>query len=499
MPLAAQPGAMSASPLGCCGGDAQSMPVGMDTLPGLLRTGGHASALGDLPASWRRYGVQFLNVDGALHGVQEPGGVQQIRLSGEGARALARWQAVGRAEVVRRREREAMWRNQSTESLSSLYVWADSIGGTFRSDGIVLTAGIASPAWHAINFGVLLDHGLAQGARRNDPRPLYRRRTAAFVPSLRWTHGAHELGVQGRIGWQREDVEIGGGLSSDAPVVFRLRGIATYDRTQLNSAERALLGRTIGAGGAYAWHGTRSHLAVDADWRVSTDSVRDGIATPTFGGRTQWSRMVFTAQARRRHGRSTTDVTLRYRQDEAPGTDPVFAAINAMEDHDRMELQARWWSGTGSEDSLHAGLSTAPWIVEMLAARETIGARDVAAAAHWSIERLPLQVRLTRQIRFGSRDTWWIRGGVAGGVVTTSALFIGIPSRMSAVLAAGDYAVRAASTMGYDLQWGWEHRRTAGERLRVAVGWQDRAARIGDAGTAGRVHRREFTMQFEVQ
>lgn len=174
-----------------------------------------------------------------------------------------------------------------------------------------------------------------------------------------------------------------------------------------------------------------------------------------------------------------------------------------------MELQARWWTGTGTGvgagsgsgagDSLHAELSTAPWIVEMLAGRETIGARDVAAAAHWSIERLPLQVRLTRQIRFGSRDTWWTRGGVSGGVVTTSALFIGIPSRMSAVLAAGDYAARAASTMGYDLQWGWEHRRTAGERLRVAVGWQDRAARVGDAGTAGRVHRREFTMQFEVQ
>ena len=262
-----------------------STDTAIDTLPGLLRDAGFAPTSGDLAPAWRRYAVSATEVSGAWRLAQEARGMRRAQIEGQGGRNAGQWYLSGAASLRRDREDGVLWRNQSAASLTGLYVWADSVGGIWRGDEVALAASVATPRWHGVSLSLPAELGLGQSARRNDPRPLSRRRAMALSPALRWQHGRWEMGVAGTIGSIREDLEIGGGLSPEVPVVFRMRGIATFDRTQLNSADRTLLGQIVGARAAMAIRGARHTVVLGGAAYESTDDVRDGIATPENGGR----------------------------------------------------------------------------------------------------------------------------------------------------------------------------------------------------------------------
>lgn len=426
------------------------MRASRDTAPGLLRTARLVAAHDDLPAMWRRLVVHTQGTSGALRRPQDAATDRVTTVMAEGAQMSGRWRLFGQATFAKQHETNVQWRNQSAASLTSAYVWADSVGGTFRSDRLGLAAAIISPAWHGVTVAVPVDYGLGQGARRNEPRPLYRRRVAELSPSFRWQRGAHQLGVGAMLGWHREDLEIGGGSSPEVPVVFRLRGIATFDRTQLISAERALLGGVVGGQGGYAWRGARWQLATGATVRVERDSVRDGIATPVDGGQTRRVRQDVRVALRRQQTTDGVTLDVHAQQETRRGRDPVFAAVNATAEGRQLAMRASWYNG--------ATPILAPWTATVEGAAHSFVTRDVAAETRWQVRRMPLTVRAARR---WSRDNhaWLAEVGVSQTAVSNAERVALRSTRLTPVLVDADFAIAAAPARSGQFLLAWDRMR----------------------------------------
>ncbi|MCA2985975.1 DUF6850 family outer membrane beta-barrel protein [Gemmatimonas sp.] len=460
------------SPLtACCAAPGSRGSIVLDTAPGLLRDGGMAAALADLPRAWRRYAVSAHTMSGDWRRTHDAGVHEEVILDGQGGRAVGRWYLSGGARLHRQRERDVQWRNQSAASLGSGYVWADSIGGTFRGDAVALQAAFASPEWRGFSVGAPLELALGQGARRNDPRPLVRRRVMEVGPAVRWRRGAHELGVVGRVGSQREDLEIGGGLSPDVPVVFRLRGIATFDRTQLNSAERTLLGSTRSLGAAWSRRAERTWWVMGSHARVEEDRVRDGIATPVGAGETRRVRVEVYGAWRRQQATGGTELRSAWRQESARGTDPVFRAVNAIREGRRGEATLSWWSG--------ADVVAARWHFDAHGAMHSLLARDVAGEASWQVTRWPLAAGVSH-VRTSRAGRAWFAAARAGHTVVTGASVRSVrPSAISPRFVTHDHAVHAAPASTVRASLGVERTLGAtGSRARWSVAWESSHARV---------------------
>ena len=448
------------SPLRLCCAPTVGWTSAQDTVPGLLRMARLMAAHDALPATWRRYGVQSWRQAGAWRQPQDAAATQELLVVADGGQAAGRWRLWGQATFGRQHEEDVRWRNQSAPSLSSVYVWADSVGGTFRSDRLGLAAAVVSPAWRGITLALPVDYGLGQGARRNDPRPLYRRRVAELSPSLRWQVGAHQFGVGAVAGWHREDLEIGGGISGDVPVVFRLRGIATFDRTQLISAERAVLGGVVGAQGGYAWQSSRWVVATGVTLRLERDSVRDGTAAPVNGGQTQRARGDWRMAVRRHRARGGAELAVLAQQERARGRDPVFAAVNATNAGQRVQVTTAWWEG-GTRP-----LASWTWSVD--AAWHTLERRDVAAETRWRATRWPVTVRGGHRWQQANQG-WLLDVGVSHDAVTSAFRDALRTTRLTPILTDAEYAVGGAPTYGGQVMVAWDRVRNNALASRVSL------------------------------
>lgn len=367
---------------------------------------------------------------------------------------------VGGAGYRRASDADVAWRNTSDAYLGNSFIWADSVGGTFRRDELGLAGAIVSPAWHGLTAAVQLDYGIGQGARRNDPKPLFRRRVAELAPALSYAIGRHQVGVGAIIGWQREDLEIGGGASAEFPVLFRLRGLGTFDRTQLISAERAMIGGVAGAHAGWSHHGDRWLLAVGGTVRVERDSMRDGIATPVSGGSTRRVRGDGEAALRYRVDRGGFDVTAALRNEEARGVDPVFRAVNVIDDGTTAVTQVRWWRGRDPVD--------ARWLATLVGQRTQLLRRDLAAETTWNVAMPSLTAALARRVPVTGGAVLLGLGGGAGWRerATYAALR---PSRLTPILALADYAVVSAPHRHALATVAWERRSGGGASSRIRL------------------------------
>ncbi|HYW30112.1 MAG TPA: hypothetical protein VE869_01315 [Gemmatimonas sp.] len=462
--------AAASSPLRpCCQPSAGSMvlphatPLARDTLPSVGRVLRQPGGIGDaLPVRLQGIALTASTSGGTLRRPQQPARADVGEFRAEGARRGA-WRTAGGARYRRGREADVAWRNGSDAYLGNAYLWADSVGGDYRRDELALDGGVETPSWHGLRAALGLDWGLGQGARRNDPRPLFRRRVAELAPALTLSRGAHTVAAGAIVGWQREDLEIGGGSSTEFPVLFRLRGIGTFDRTQLISGQRSVLGSVMGGQGAWAWGGTRWALAFGGAVRVERDSVRDGIATPTDGGATRRLRTDWRLLARRTGARGGVEVDANAAREEGRGRDPVFAAINAIDEGRRESVHLAWWHGGAGARPLDAR-----WRLDLTLSAHTLSREDIAAETAFDAATRSIMLGGTRRVAFGG-GALTVSGA---GILTApenSALTIARPSRITSILARDDHTVLTARQRGMQGVLTWERRLGAEAMGRIRV------------------------------
>jgi hypothetical protein len=434
----------------CCASSNATMQAVRDTAPSILRASRNAAgvrtALGE---QWRRVVVMADGTRGEWRRPQEAAAHEALSLVAEGAQRAGSWLTTGVAQYHRAVQSGVSWNNSSDAYLGSSYVWADSVGGTVRRDALALSGAVITPVWRHLTAALQVDYALGQGARRNDPRPLFRRRVAELSPALSLTMGRQTIGLGAMVGWHREDQEIGGGTSTEFPVVFRLRGIGTFDRTQLISAERAVLGGVVGAHAAWARAGERWQWSLGSTLRVERDSVRDGISTPVTNGATRRVRLEGTTAVRRRSDRGGIDWRTSLRSEDAQGRDPVFSAINAIDDATTLHSDVQWWRGDSPQD--------ARWSVALTVEQATLSRRDVATETEWRATVPGISALAGHRFAGGARA---LAIAVGGGVQrpTTTSYEALRPSRMTPVLALADYAVVSAPRAHGSLALAWETR-----------------------------------------
>ncbi len=332
------------------------LPEG-DTLPGVWREGGNPAGLAlqgrqglPLPVGgWFR--TTLHHEAGDLRRVRDPRSSQALalamggsRVAGEGAggsdSAGRPWVSMGSFRYTRSARRAVRWAAVADPYGGTPFVWSDSTGGDWSRDDVVL-GGRVGTRHSTFSAGVGLDATYAQGARRNDPRPLFRLRDLRLTPGLAWTSGgpdrvgeAWTLGVHLEAGSVREEGEIGY-FAGDDPFVHRFRGHGTFDRTQLVRAVRTREGRTLGLGLQGVRVREEMDLVLAATLRLHADSIRQGIARPEDGGHLRalegTLRGVLEGDVR------TLGWAAGIRRGE--GTDPVFRQVNVLDTDARLQLR----------------------------------------------------------------------------------------------------------------------------------------------------------------
>lgn len=300
--------------------------------------------------------------------------------------------------------------------------------GDWRRDHVSTSATLASPDWGGVRSGLTLRYTVGQGSRDNDPRPLYRLRRLGVTPGFTVAVGAIRIGATATLALEREEGEIGAYSQTD-PFVFRLRGITTFDRTGLRTADRTRTGGTVGAGVQVGGREGRWTLAIDHG--VDRDSTFDGVGTPSDAGRFRrtWSQ----GTARARFG--GVEAAVQGRSSRGRGTDPIFRAVNVVQQDDSVGLVLRTWRGRG--------LSDAPVVMAAVAEVSRSHRRDIAAGSQWSASGLNLALGATLRLRVAGVGLVLV--GQAGVLQSLASEYVaGRPSVMTPVLGEADYRRFAA-------------------------------------------------------
>lgn len=393
----------------------------------------------------RTLSVELSSFDATLRRPQEANGAAVGQVRAAGSTVLGRWTTAASASWTRRRDRGVAWSAVSDAVDQAPFVWADSIGGAWQRDVVRLQLTGERPLGPVWSFGFFSDYMVAQGARDNDPRPLYRRLALVAGPWVGRRFGVHRVTVGVHYRRDREDQEYGF-FSNQFPALFRLRGIGTFDRTQLNTAERAVLahggglrvGLDIGSG--------TSQWLLAADGEVLGDRRRDGIADPTEGG-TRTITRAGGGVARRSVG---ADGGWRLeaigRAVRVDGVDPVFRAVNARIARDTGAVALLWWRGDSAQFRWQGGLSVG-------VRREA--QRDILADAHWTATVPIATVALGRGWRWpGGRFGVGITGQWTGGGSGNASA--GLGGWLFDAIAARDYAWARAAPLGAVLHITWD-------------------------------------------
>lgn len=486
----------------CCDPAPALAAPAVDTLPGLVRAGANAAGLTDAfapaGADRARVAVGAGRTDGAFRRPQQPATASALTFAADGARsfrgassAMPRWVATGRFAYARRANDDVRWSNVADPYAGVPYVWADSVGGDWRRDDVAVGAAAGGPLGGGrLAAGLSADYAIGQGARANDPRPLWRRRWLALAPGVSVRLGrATRLGVSGTVGWEREDQEIGGGTSTEFPVLFRLRGAALFDRTQLVSAQRVVHGRALGAGVQLAGASRdaeatandavpRWRWAVGAHARTQRDSVRDGVATPVTGGFATRRALGAAASVRRSGRRGAAELTVDGAHETARGTDPVFRAVNAVDEAWRGGATLALWRG--------ADRALARRALTASAAMRRLARRDVAAEVEWWSLRpdLALGASTRHDVAIGT-----LLVGLEGRLATAhdARWRAARDGRLVDVLARPDFVVGAAGRTGLAGVVALERRGAGGlHRLHLDAAWTTPRGTVDGTAPSGR-------------
>lgn len=470
--------ATGTTPLRTCCADVRPNGALVDTVPSLWRVAGNASdaavAVRDA-GPWRRTRIDMAHDAGTSYRPQDAEATTRGRLGAEGGRRVGAWATLGRVGYERTREDGVHWRHHTEAYDGMQYSWADSVGGAFTRDVLTLGATAATPQWRGFRGGMAIDYGLGQGARQNDPRPLSRRRVMELAPGASWARHRHHVGVALRKEWVREDLEIGGGSSTEYPVLFRLRGISTFDRTQLISGERAMLGGALGATIGYAFRSASWQMATSGSARRFRIEARDGIATPVTGGTSRIVRYEGRLLVRRaatdadqQFARATTaprmglELDAGIRQETSRGTDPIFAAVNAIDEGWTAPLTLTWWRG--------ADPVSASWRTRVGVEAAGLSRRDVASLAQWSVRSW--RPGASAAHRLGREGAWTVELSVASTRVGETLLDVSRPTRLTDVLVIDDARLLQTSrwmtstALSYEIRKGTDVR----ARAHAAVG-----------------------------
>jgi hypothetical protein len=412
--------------------------------------------------------------DATLRRPQEANGSVMGRASARGSAVVGPWTTIASASWMRRRDRGLEWTAVSDAVDQAPFVWADSIGGPWQRDVVRLAASGARSFGAVWSFGMAGDYAVSQGARDNDPRPLYRRLSLVAEPWVGRRFGPHRVTIGLRYLRDREDQEYGF-FSNQFPALFRIRGIGTVERTQLNTAERAVLAQ--GGGGRLGLDlgqgATQWLLGVEGE--LLSDRRRDGIADPVEGG-TRTIRRVGGGLAYRRvqaEGGWRFDMAGRALRIE--GVDPVFRAINARIARDSGSASLAWWRGDSAD---------ARWQGHVRVGVQREMQRDILADAVWSATLPVAMVALGRGWRRAPGRLGVILSGHWTGQGTGRAL-AGLGGAIFEAVAARDYAWARAAPAGGMVRLTWDPARAW---LGVAGIDVAAAAIYATAGPASRRH-----------
>ncbi|MFN3596436.1 MAG: DUF6850 family outer membrane beta-barrel protein [Rubricoccaceae bacterium] len=440
---------------------AARVPVQADTLPGLWRLGRNAAGLAAAgPAAPSRLGLRADARAGALRRVQAPARTGGGRVETEGQRAFG-GEVVARGVFAfgRRAEAGRRWGNTANPTGRSPYVWADSAGGDWLRDGLAAEVAVALPSPGAgIRPGLRADYAAEQGARRDDPRPLFRRRALMLAPGLaRRLGGGLSAGLVAEAAFEREENEVGF-FAGDDPLVFRLRGLGTFDQTALVRAQRATVGRTLGATAQLAGEAGRTRWAVAAGGAAHAAETRDGVATPAFGGSVRGRAAHARAALRQAGARGGAEAALDVRADRLRGTDPVFRAVNTVDERAHAEVALAHWRGAASPAGARAALG-------LKVGAERLVRRDVATQTRWAVTALAARAD-ARSLLPGGFDT---SGRLIARAPLAAAYAADRPTTLTPVLVRPDFDLHAAPSLDAELGLGAVRTLRSGRAVRVAL------------------------------
>ncbi len=407
---------------------APDLVVWRDTTDGLLRDGVNPAAAWRLGSVDPVVVVGLRRTQGGWRRPQEAERPLGAAAVADGGRPIGRWWLGGHFGYLRAEDRGVRWSSVADPYAGSPYVWADSIGGDWRRDHISTAATLSSPRWRAWRSGLSVRYAIGQGSRDNDPRPLYRIRRIGVTPGVTADLGKLRIGATATLAFEREEGEIGDYSQTD-PFVFRLRGMTTFDRTGLRTADRTRAGRTVAAGVQLAGPGAGWSVALDHG--ADRDSTFDGVGSPADAGRFRrtWSR----GAARARFGR--IEGAVFGRTGRGRGTDPVFKAVNVVMQDDTVGLTLRTWRGAGPHVAPLTLAAAAEWSKSLR--------RDVAAGASWRASDLDMS--LGAALRPGLARGRWLVVGRAGLLRSLDAEYVaGRASVMTSILGEADYRRAAA-------------------------------------------------------
>jgi hypothetical protein len=325
---------------------------------------------------------------------QEAASQTQGGFVAQGVKRLSGWLLTGNFRYGRTGQDSVRLTTVANALNRNPYILTDTSGGAWLRDDIALETALCTPlvadGW---TFGVRLNYGVGQGARRNDPRPLFRYRALGIAPALTWKIATqHSIGASLELHDSREEAELGF-FANDNTFVWRMRGLASYDRIPLVSAQRVTLSRSIGGGLQYAFENfdnAEGRVTAAVRGYARLDSVRDGVAEPQFAGAysEQGAQMLVSVSSRGTFFGLDGRQELRVAGSAliGRGIDPIFRAANVTDNRIHTSLTARFRAAEPADNS--------PLDASVTLGVDFADRRDIAADIRSSVAALNADVSL---------------------------------------------------------------------------------------------------------
>lgn len=440
-------------------------PNGENMEPGLWRSALNPAGLAQVTAfapDWIRFGVS--NVEGDLYRPQHPTGLRAFQFDAGGTAELEGWHLHGGAHFTRRMDRRVEWSAVSDPHDRMAFAWADSIGGRWYRNHVGLEAAIGSPRFaQRLYGGVHLRYDIGQGARRNNPRPLYRTRNLDLRPGIAVRLGDHhQLGALLHLTWMREVNEFGK-LATDDPFVYTLRGLGTFERERIVRGERTTSGTRLGGGLQYAGQRSDWRWDVSALYKTGVDSIREGIADPTFGGRHATQEAHLRGAVRRSGTNLSLDLRVEAGWWKGRGTDPIFRSVNfiAKNSHAQVQFGMRPKNPARSRE----------WSAGVRVRLDDLSRRDVVRQTKWATTTIGTGLHGRIRQSLTSRFALHLHTALRHVRPISTGYRAGNPTRLTDDLVVPDYDYYASTRWGGHLQvgLGWRPSEAASDRVRLSL------------------------------
>lgn len=423
-----------------------SLQSPMFLAPSLWREGENAAGLGatELPQQGR-VGITLLQNAGTFRRPQEPLAITTLRFFSEGAQRFGEWTTSGALRYERRAENDVRWSNVHNAYAGTPFVWADSVGGDWQKDLVLLSAALGTPEFFGfLSAGIVADYDVAQGARQSGARPLFRARNIRLAPSLAFRLTDElRLGIMATYLSRFEEGEFGTADVSFPQLIY-LRGLGTANATVLNSAERRTLGEGIGIGIGAQGRLSEWRWSLAGQFLARQDSTQDlafaqelGRTAFRFAGRYDERLLSLALAARYATSDFGVEAVLRAHSLEGRGTDPIFLAVNTIDETQTLTLSLDWWQG--------ASRLYAPLAIGIHASLAQLLRRDILAETKWQRALLSAHATFGTAQRLGEQA--WLIAQFSGGAgfAPASSYAAGRTLELTPILVRPDFVVNAAS------------------------------------------------------